>query len=258
MVELLLPRNSKIQEGQTFKSKSLSDKFLKPIEIYRWDRSDDQNPRIDTFWVDYNEAGPMILDSLNYIKNELDSSLTFRKSCREGICGSCSMNINGTNTLACLKPLEKNNKTLKIFPLPHMHVIKDLVADLTEFYDQYKSIKPWLRPVIKDKKKEMLQSPDDRKKLDGLYECVLCACCSTSCPSYWWNSEKFLGPAILLQAYRFIVDSRDRDKKERLEMLNDAFKLYRCHTIMNCTKTCPKNLNPAKAIASIKKLQLTL
>ena len=258
MVELLLPRNSKIQEGQTFKSKSLSDKFLKPIEIYRWDRSNDQNPRIDTFWVDYNEAGPMILDSLNYIKNELDSSLTFRKSCREGICGSCSMNINGTNTLACLKPLEKNNKKLKIFPLPHMHVIKDLVADLTEFYEQYKSIKPWLRPVIKDKKKEMLQSPDDRKKLDGLYECVLCACCSTSCPSYWWNSEKFLGPAILLQAYRFIVDSRDRDKKERLEMLNDAFKLYRCHTIMNCTKTCPKNLNPAKAIASIKKLQLTL
>ena len=258
MVELLLPRNSKIQEGQTFKSKSLSDKFLKPIEIYRWDRSNDQNPRIDTFWVDYNEAGPMILDSLNYIKNELDSSLTFRKSCREGICGSCSMNINGTNTLACLKPLEKNNKKLKIFPLPHMHVIKDLVADLTEFYEQYKSIKPWLRPAIKDKKKEMLQSPDDRKKLDGLYECVLCACCSTSCPSYWWNSEKFLGPAILLQAYRFIVDSRDRDKKERLEMLNDAFKLYRCHTIMNCTKTCPKNLNPAKAIASIKKLQLTL
>ena len=258
MVELLLPRNSKIQEGQTFKSKSLSDKFLKPIEIYRWDRSNDQNPRIDTFWVDYNEAGPMILDSLNHIKNELDSSLTFRKSCREGICGSCSMNINGTNTLACLKPLEKNNKKLKIFPLPHMHVIKDLVADLTEFYEQYKSIKPWLRPAIKDKKKEMLQSPDDRKKLDGLYECVLCACCSTSCPSYWWNSEKFLGPAILLQAYRFIVDSRDRDKKERLEMLNDAFKLYRCHTIMNCTKTCPKNLNPAKAIASIKKLQLTL
>ena len=139
-----------------------------------------------------------------------------------------------------------------------MHVIKDLVADLTEFYEQYKSIKPWLRPVVKNKKKEMLQSPEDRKKLDGLYECVLCACCSTSCPSYWWNSEKFLGPAILLQAYRFIVDSRDKDKKERLEMLNDAFKLYRCHTIMNCTKTCPKNLNPAKAIASIKKLQLTL
>ena len=258
MVELLLPRNSKTQKGQTFKPKAISDKFLKPIEIYRWNRSDNRNPRIDTFWVDYNVAGPMILDSLNYIKNELDSSLTFRKSCREGICGSCSMNINGTNTLACLKPLEKNNKILKIFPLPHMHVIKDLVADLTEFYEQYKSIKPWLRPVVKNKKKEMLQSPEDRKKLDGLYECVLCACCSTSCPSYWWNSEKFLGPAILLQAYRFIVDSRDKDKKERLEMLNDAFKLYRCHTIMNCTKTCPKNLNPAKAIASIKKLQLTL
>ena len=138
-----------------------------------------------------------------------------------------------------------------------MRVIKDLIPDLSEFYKQYKSIKPWLRPKQKNSKKEILQSPEDRKKLDGLYECVLCACCSTSCPSYWWNSEKFLGPAILLQAYRFIVDSRDRDQKKRLEMLNDAFKLYRCHTIMNCTKTCPKNLNPAKAISSIKKMQIT-
>ena len=138
-----------------------------------------------------------------------------------------------------------------------MKVIKDLVPDLNDFYEQYKSIKPWLRPKKKSSKKEMIQSPEDRKKLDGLYECVLCACCSTSCPSYWWNSDKFLGPAILLQAYRFIVDSRDRDKKERIKMLNDAFKLYRCHTIMNCTKTCPKGLNPAKAIASIKRLQIT-
>lgn len=257
MVELLLPQNSKPKKGKTFRPKIGNNPYLKPIEIYRWDRSSKDNPRIDTFWVDFNEAGPMVLDSLNYIKNELDSSLTFRKSCREGICGSCSMNINGTNTLACLKPLEKNSKPIKIYPLPHMHVIKDLVADLTEFYNQYKSIKPWLRPKIKNKKKEILQTPEERKKLDGLYECVLCACCSTSCPSYWWNSEKFLGPAILLQAYRFIVDSRDSDKKKRLKMLNDAFKLYRCHTIMNCTKTCPKNLNPAKAIASIKKLQLT-
>jgi len=164
------------------------------------------------------------------------------------------MNINGTNTLACLKPLQTESE-INIFPLPHMKVIKDLVPDMTEFYEQYKSIKPWLENTKKGKK-ERKQSPEERKKLDGLYECVLCACCSTSCPSYWWNSDKFLGPAILLQAYRFIVDSRDKNKKKRLDFLKDKFKLYRCHTIMNCTKTCPKNLNPAKAIAEIKKLQI--
>ena len=189
-----------------------------------------------------------------FIKNDLDPTLTFRRSCREGICGSCSMNVNGTNTLACLKPIE--GKEINIYPLPHMRVLKDLVPDLSEFYEQYKSIEPWLKNSTKAKK-EQRQSPADRKKLDGLYECVLCACCSTSCPSYWWNSDKFLGPAILLQAYRFIVDSRDNNKKERLQSLEDKFKLYRCHTIMNCTKTCPKNLNPAKAISEIKKLQIS-
>ena len=256
MVEFALPQNSKIIEGKTFK-KNKSSKNLKLIEIYRWERDSGKKPRIDKFYINTNDCGPMMLDALIYIKNELDPTLTFRRSCREGICGSCSMNINGTNSLACLEPLEKNTKTVKIFPLPHMKVIKDLVPDLSKFFEQYRSIKPWLRPKSKSIGKETLQSPEDRKKLDGLYECVLCACCSTSCPSYWWNGDKFLGPAILLQAYRFIVDSRDKDKKERIEMLNDAFKLYRCHTIMNCTKTCPKGLNPAKAISEIKKLQMS-
>lgn len=256
MVEFTLPQNSKVIEGKTFRNKKCSEN-IKLIEIYRWERDSGKKPRLDKFYIDLDECGPMILDALIYIKNKLDPSLTFRRSCREGICGSCSMNVDGTNSLACLKPLERNKNKVKIYPLPHMKVIKDLVPDLNDFYEQYKSIKPWLRPKKKSSKKEMIQSPEDRKKLDGLYECVLCACCSTSCPSYWWNSDKFLGPAILLQAYRFIVDSRDRDKKERIKMLNDAFKLYRCHTIMNCTKTCPKGLNPAKAIASIKRLQIT-
>ena len=256
MVEFTLPQNSKIEEGKTFKKESCS-KNTKLIEIYRWERDSGNKPRLDKFYIDLDNCGPMMLDALIYIKNELDPSLTFRRSCREGICGSCSMNVDGTNSLACLKPLEKNKNKVKIYPLPHMKVIKDLVPDLNEFYNQYKSIKPWLRPKKNNSNKEMIQSPEDRKKLDGLYECVLCACCSTSCPSYWWNGDKFLGPAILLQAYRFIVDSRDKDTKERIKMLNDAFKLYRCHTIMNCTKTCPKGLNPAKAIASIKRLQLT-
>tara|TARA_X000000950_G_scaffold284020_2_gene386224 strand:- start:308 stop:1081 length:774 start_codon:yes stop_codon:yes gene_type:complete len=256
MVKFNLPNNSKITEGKTFGSQTKSQN-TKMVEVYRWERDSGKKPRIDKFIVDADKCGPMVLDALIYIKNNLDPSLTFRRSCREGICGSCSMNVDGTNTLACLKPFEKNSRSVKIYPLPHMKVIKDLVPDLEEFYNQYKSIKPWLRPKPNNSNKEMIQSIKDRKKLDGLYECVLCACCSTSCPSYWWNGDKFLGPAILLQAYRFIVDSRDKDTKERIKMLNDAFKLYRCHTIMNCTKTCPKGLNPAKAIASIKRLQLT-
>ena len=255
MVELTLPNNSVVEKGKVFQEKG-DKKYQTKFNIYRWNRESGKNPRLDTFWINTKNLGPMVLDALNYIKNNIDPTITFRRSCREGICGSCSMNVNGTNTLACLSPIK--SKEIKIFPLPHMRVLKDLIPDLSDFYKQYKSIKPWLRPKkIKNKKKEMIQSQADRKKLDGLYECVLCACCSTSCPSYWWNSDKFLGPAILLQAYRFIVDSRDRDKRERLEMLNDAFKLYRCHTIMNCTKTCPKNLNPAKAISSIKKMQIT-
>ena len=244
-----LPKNSKIVKGKTFGTKNNL-----VLNIYRWNRDNGKNPSINTYHLNKSKMGPMLLDAIMYIKNNVDPTLTFRRSCREGICGSCSMNINGTNTLACLTPIDQ--KEFNIYTLPHMSVIKDLVVDLEPFFEQYKSIKPY---VVTDKKpkKEHIQLPEDRKKLDGLYECILCACCSTSCPSYWWNSDKFLGPAILLQAYRFIVDSRDKNKKERLKQLNDAFKLYRCHTIMNCTKTCPKGLNPAKAISEIKKLQVS-
>ena len=251
MVNLNLPDNSKIMPGKTHGVEG-PDKIT--FNIYRWNREDNKNPRVDKYFVEKKKLGPMTLDALMFIKNDIDPTLTFRRSCREGICGSCSMNVNGTNTLACLKPIE--DKEINIYPLPHMRVLKDLVPDLSEFYEQYKSIEPWLKNSTKSKK-EQRQSPAERKKLDGLYECFLCACCSTSCPSYWWNGDKFLGPAILLQAYRFIVDSRDNNKKERLKSLEDKFKLYRCHTIMNCTKTCPKNLNPAKAISEIKKLQVS-
>lgn len=221
---------------------------LKLLSIYRFNGA---KPYLSNYSIDTKKTGPMVLDALNKIKNEQDSTLTFRRSCREGICGSCTMNINGTNTLACLTPIDKYDK-IKIYPLPHMQVIKDLVVDMTNFYDQYKSIQPWLQ-TSKNPDRENLQSKEDRKKLDGMYECILCACCSTSCPSYWWNSDKYLGPAVLMQAYRWISDSRDENKKMRLENLNDDFKLYRCHTILNCTRTCPKGLNPGKAIAEIKK-----
>lgn len=232
-------------------------KNQKPIhfKIYRWDPENNQKPYISTYPIDLNDCGPMVLDGLIKIKNQLDTTLTFRRSCREGICGSCAMNINGVNTLACIQEIAvKNKKTVKIYPLPHLYVIKDLVPDLTNFYAQYKSIEPWLkRKTQNESNKEILQSKTDRVKLDQLYECILCACCSTSCPSYWWNSDKYLGPAILLQAYRWIIDSRDEFTTERLAALEDPFKLYRCHTIMNCSKTCPKHLSPGKAIANIKK-----
>ena len=251
MANLTLPKSSQVVEGKKFGKKG---KNTVTFNVYRWNRESNEIPRLDKFHINKSKLGPMVLDALMFIKNQMDPSLTFRRSCREGICGSCSMNVNGTNTLACLKPIE--GEEINIYPLPHMRVLKDLIPDMSDFYKQYESIQPWLKNN-KNSKKENLQSPEDRKKLDGLYECVLCACCSTSCPSYWWNGDKFLGPAILLQAYRFIVDSRDENKKERLEELKDKFKLYRCHTIMNCTKTCPKNLNPAKAISEIKKLQVS-
>jgi len=199
----------------------------------------------------------MVLDALIKIKNEIDTTLTFRRSCREGICGSCAMNIDGTNTLACLKAIEDIEGAVRIYPLPHMPVIKDLVPDLTHVIAQYQSIRPWLQtatPPPPDS--ERRQSIEEREQLDGLWECILCFCCTTSCPSYWWNGERYLGPAVLLQAYRWIADSRDEKTGERLDELEDPFRLYRCHTIMNCTRTCPKNLNPAKAIAEIKKLMV--
>ena len=255
MAEFSLPKNSKIQTGKHFPAKGA--KNARVFKVYRWSPDDDQNPRTDTYEVDLDACGPMVLDALIKIKNEIDPTLTFRRSCREGICGSCAMNIDGTNTLACTKAIEDCSKgDVPIYPLPHMAVVKDLVPDLTHFYAQYASIKPWLRTQSAAPAKEHLQSKQDRAKLDGLYECILCACCSTACPSYWWNGDRYLGPAILLQAYRWIVDSRDEDTGERLDALEDPFKLYRCHTIMNCTRTCPKGLNPAKAIAEIKKLMV--
>ena len=189
-------------------------------------------------------------------KREIDPTLTLRRSCREGICGSCAMNIDGANTLACTKGMDDIKGAIKVYPLPHMPVVKDLVPDLNNFYAQHRSIEPWLKTVSPEPQKEWLQSHDDRQKLDGLYECILCACCSTSCPSYWWNGDRYLGPAVLLQAYRWLIDSRDEAKGERLDNLEDPFRLYRCHTIMNCAQTCPKGLNPAKAIAEIKKMMV--
>ena len=223
---------------------------MKRFSIYRWNPMNKLKPKMQEYNVDLSKCGPMMLDVLIKIKNEIDPTLTFRRSCREGICGSCSMNINGTNTLACLCKIPDTN-IVKVYPLPHMYVLKDLVPDMSNFYEQHKSIQPYL---INDNKltTENYQSKDDRKKLDGLYECILCACCSTSCPSYWWNQDKYLGPAVLLQSYRWLVDSRDSNTKGRLEFLDDAFKVYRCKTIMNCSKTCPKHLNPGKAIADIK------
>jgi len=228
----------------------------KTFAIYRWNPDDGEKPRMQDYTIDLNDCGPMVLDALIKIKNEVDPTLTFRRSCREGICGSCSMNIEGTNTLACLCPISAMDKKTHIYPLPHMYVLKDLVPDMSHFYEQHKSVMPFL--VTKegaDTSVENYQSKEDRSKLDGLYECVLCACCTTSCPSYWWNSDKYLGPAVLLQSYRWLADSRDAKTEERVQFLNDAFKVYRCHTIMNCSKTCPKHLNPGKAIAEIK-LQL--
>ena len=252
MAEFLLPQNSRMKEGKTFKA--VGAKNVKRFRVYRYDPDSGQNPRIDTYEVDMDKCGPMVLDALLKIKNEIDPTLTLRRSCREGICGSCAMNIDGTNTLACTKACSDIKGDAKIYPLPHMPVVKDLVPDLTHFYAQYAAIKPWIRTQSAAPDRERLQSKEDRQKLDGLYECILCACCSTACPSYWWNSDRYLGPAILLQAYRWIADSRDEDTGERLDALEDPFKLYRCHTIMNCTRTCPKGLNPAKAIAEIKKL----
>jgi succinate dehydrogenase / fumarate reductase iron-sulfur subunit len=227
---------------------------VRAFKIYRYDPDTQANPRVDTYEVDMDACGPMVLDALIKIKNEIDSTLTFRRSCREGICGSCAMNIDGTNTLACLHACGDVKGDVKIYPLPHMPVVKDLVPDLTHFYAQYASIEPWLKTETPPPTRERLQTEEDRAKLDGLYECILCACCSTSCPSYWWNGDRYLGPAILMAAYRWLVDSRDEATGERLDQLEDPFKLYRCHTILNCSRTCPKGLNPAKAIAETKKM----
>ena len=216
------------------------------LRIYR---SNKMRTKMEIFHIKQEHCGPMVLDALLYIKDHLDSSLGFRRSCREGICGSCAMNIDGKNTLACLTPLKDK---MVIYPLPHMPIIKDLIPNMTNFYKQYESIKPWLHSSKKNDTMEHIQTIEERRKLDGMYECILCACCSTSCPSYWWNSDKYLGPAVLMQAYRWIEDSRDENTIERMEYLDDAMKLYRCKTIMNCSNTCPKGLNPGQAIGKLK------
>ncbi len=255
MVEFTLPRNSRVQTGKSHAA-AAGAKNPRHFKVYRWNPDDGQNPRLDTYELDLDDCGPMVLDALIKIKDEVDSTLTFRRSCREGVCGSCAMNIDGTNTLACTKFLSEVKGDIKIYPLPHMPVVKDLVPDLTQAYAQYASIEPWLKSATPAPERERLQSPEERAKIDGLWECILCFSCSTACPSYWWNSERYLGPAVLLQAYRWVADSRDEAAGERLDELEDPFRLYRCHTIMNCTKTCPKSLNPGKAIAELKKLMV--
>jgi len=257
MAEFRLPKNSRIGKGKSFPAPD-GAKNTKVFRVYRWNPDDGSNPRVDSYEVDLDSCGPMVLDAVIKIKNDIDPTLTFRRSCREGICGSCAMNIDGTNTLACTKPIADIRGDVKINPLPHLPVVKDIVPDMSHFYAQYATIRPWIRTQsTTPPDRERQQSKADREKLDGLYECILCACCSTSCPSYWWNGDRYLGPAVLLQAYRWLADSRDEATGERLDELEDPFRLYRCHTIMNCTKTCPKGLNPAKAIAEVKKMLMT-
>jgi succinate dehydrogenase / fumarate reductase iron-sulfur subunit len=257
MAEFRLPANSRVQKGKAFTAPEGATN-VRQFQVYRYDPDSGENPRLDNFALDVDKCGPMVLDALIKIKNEVDSTLTFRRSCREGICGSCAMNIDGINTLACTLAIEDIKGDVRIYPLPHMSVIKDLVPDLTNFYAQYASIKPWLQtrtPAPPDS--ERLQSKEEQELINTPSACILCACCSTSCPSYWWNSDRYLGPAALLAAYRWLVDSRDEATGERLDELEDPFRLYRCHTIMNCTNACPKDLNPARAIAETKKMIAT-
>ena len=255
MVELTLPKNSQISEGKVWPRPDGASN-LKEFRVYRWSPDDDRNPAVDTYFVDRDDCGPMVLDGLLWIKNKVDPTLTLRRSCREGVCGSCAMNIDGANTLACTKGMDEVEGAIRVYPLPHMPVIKDLVPDLTVPYAQLRSIEPWLQTELPTPAREWKQTHEDRARLDGLYECILCFCCQTACPSYWWNGERYLGPAVLLQAYRWLIDSRDEATGRRLDNLEDPFRLYRCHTIMNCTQTCPKGLNPAKAIAEIKKMMV--
>ena len=255
MVQFTLPANSKITDGKKHAGPS-SPARPKTVKVYRYDPDTGKNPQVDEYTIDLDDCGPMVLDALIHIKDDYDQTLAFRRSCREGICGSCAMNIDGRNTLACTKAISDVEGDLKIYPLPHMPVVKDLIPDLTHVYAQYASIEPWMKTTTQAPTRERLQSPEDRDKLDGLYECILCFCCSTSCPSYWWNGDRYLGPAILLQSYRWLADSRDEATGERLDMLEDPFKLYRCHTIMNCTSACPKGLNPAEAIGEIKHMMV--
>jgi succinate dehydrogenase iron-sulfur subunit len=253
MVAFALPANSKIGIGKTWPAPT-GAKRVRNFKIYRWNPEDGRNPRLDTYEIDLDSCGPMVLDALVKIKNEIDTTLTFRRSCREGVCGSCAMNIDGTDWLACTRPIDEIRGDVRIYPLPHMPVIKDLVPDLTHVLAQYRAIKPWLQAESAPPPDgERRQSIAEREKLNGLWECILCCCCTGGCSSWWWNGGRYLGPMVLLQAYRWLADSRDEAADERLDFLHDPFRLYRCHTIMNCTRTCPKGLNPGKAIALIKR-----
>lgn len=261
MAQFTLPQNSKVVEGQSHDATTPATTRSRTFRIYRYDPETKDNPRMDSYKIDLDKCGPMVLDALIHIKNDVDTGVTFRRSCREGICGSCAMNIDGTNTLACLKPIDEVKGDVAVRPLPHMPVMKDLVPDITHIVAQYASIEPWMKTESQPPARERLQSAEDADHLNGTdgkgpSACILCFCCSTSCPSYWWNGDRFLGPAILLQAWRWISDTRDEATGERLDALEDPFRLYRCHTIMNCTRTCPKGLNPAQAIAEIKKLMV--
>lgn len=253
MVEFNLPPNSRVKPGKTW-PRPADAKRTRVFKVYRFNPDSGENPRLDTYEIDLDGCGPMVLDGLIKIKNDIDPTLTFRRSCREGVCGSCAFNIDGTNTLACTKSMDDISGAIKVYPLPHLPVVKDLVCDLSVPYAQYRLIMPWLQSDTPAPARERPQSPEERARLDGLWECILCFCCQTSCPSYWWNGDRYLGPAVLLQAYRWLADSRDEATGERLDLLNDPFRVYRCHTIMNCTSTCPKHLNPGKAIAEIKSM----
>lgn len=223
------------------------------FSIYRYDPEKDHKPRMQNYHIDLEKSGAvMVLDALLIIKAEQDESLSFRRSCGEGVCGSDGMNINGKNRLACITPIRSLSSPIVLKPFPGMSVIRDLIVDMTQFFDQYKKAKPYLMNNQPPPGRERLQSPAQREKLDGLYECILCGCCSSACPSYWWNPDKFMGPAALLQACRFIEDSRDDHTRERLEHLNDAYSVFRCRSIMNCADVCPKGLNPTEAIATIR------
>lgn len=260
MVQFTLPKNSQVKKGKSWPGPATANgkkpKRTKDFKVYRYNPEDGENPHVDSYRIDLDDCGPMVLDALVKIKNEIDPSLSFRRSCREGVCGSCAMNIGGSNTLACTKSISDISGSVTVYPLPAMPVVKDLVPDMTNFYAQHASIKPYLKTESPTPEKEWKQTPEDRSKLDGLYECILCACCSTACPSYWWNQDRYLGPAALLQSYRWLADSRDEATGERLDDLEDPFKLYRCHTILNCASACPKGLNPAEAIGEIKQMMV--
>mgnify|MGYP001261290053 FL=1 len=226
------------------------------FSIYRYDPEKDNKPFMQDLSVNLSDTDRMLLDALIKIKSTIDDSISLRRSCREGVCGSDAMNINGKNGLACITNLNELKQPIVLKPLPGLPVIRDLIVDMTQFFKQYESIKPYLNNETPPPEKERLQSPEQREELDGLYECILCACCSTSCPSFWWNPDKFVGPAGLLQAYRFIADSRDHATEDRLNNLDEPYRLFRCHTIMNCVDVCPKGLNPTKAIGKIKEMMV--